>query len=63
MNISYPMIRVSGGKKYLLFGKIDLLCFLETRVSRFALLPYYRLNLVTIEISFCRINFNKIGYT
>ena len=43
-NISYPLIRtcVSGGKKCSFFGKFDLLCFLETPVLRFALLPYYR---------------------
>ena len=28
--------------KCLFFGKFDLLCFLETPVLRFALLPYYR---------------------
>ena len=33
---------VSGGKKYSFFGKIDLLCFLETPVLRFVLLLYYR---------------------
>ena len=34
--------RVSGGKKNLFFGKFDVLCFLETPVLRFTLLPYYR---------------------
>ena len=34
---------VSGGKKCLFFGKFGVLCFLETPVLRFALLPYYRL--------------------
>ena len=33
---------VSEGKKYLLFGKCDMLCFLVTSVLRFALLSYYR---------------------
>ena len=33
---------VSGGKKYSFFRKFDVLCFLETPVLRFALLPYYR---------------------
>ena len=33
---------VSGGKKCSFFGKFDVLCFLETPVLRFALLPYYR---------------------
>ena len=40
-NISYPLIR-TGGKKYSLFGKFDVFCFLETPVLRFALLPYFR---------------------
>ena len=35
-------ICVSGGKKCLFFGNFDILCFLETPVLRFALLPYYR---------------------
>ena len=33
---------VSGGKKCSFFGKFGVLCFLETPVFRFALLPYYR---------------------
>ena len=33
---------VSGGKKGSFFGKFDLLCFFETPVFGFALLPYYR---------------------
>ena len=33
---------VSGGKECLLFGKFGLLCFLETLVLRFTLLPYYQ---------------------
>ena len=33
---------VSGGKKCSFFGKFGMLCFLETPVLRFALLPYYR---------------------
>ena len=33
---------VSGGKKCSFFGKFDVLCFYETPVLRFALLPYYR---------------------
>ena len=33
---------VSGGKKCSLFGKFGVLCFLETPVLRFSLLPYYR---------------------
>ena len=34
--------RVSRGKKYSFFGKFGVLCFLETPILRFALLPYYR---------------------
>ena len=33
---------VSGGKKCSFFGKFGVLCFFETPVLRFALLPYYR---------------------
>ena len=33
---------VSGGKKCLFFGNFGMLCFLQTPVLRFALLPYYR---------------------
>ena len=33
---------VSGGKKCLFFGNFGVLCFLETPVLRFALLPYSR---------------------
>ena len=32
---------VSGGKKCLFSRKFDVLCFLETPILRFALLPYY----------------------
>ena len=35
---------VSGGKKCLFFGDFGVLCFLETPVLRFALLPYSRRN-------------------
>ena len=35
------MIRI-GGKKCSFFGKFGVLSFLETPVSRIALLPYYR---------------------
>ena len=33
---------VSGGKKCSFFEKFGVLCFFETPVLRFALLPYYR---------------------
>ena len=35
-------VSVSGCKKCSFFGKLGVLCFLETPVLRFALLPYYR---------------------
>ena len=35
-------VRVSGSKKCLFFGKFGVLCFPETPVLRFAILPYYR---------------------
>ena len=41
-NISYKYVCVSRGKKCLSFGNFGVLCFLETPVLRFALLPYYR---------------------
>ena len=40
-NRSDMYVCVSGGKKCSFFGKFDVLCFLETPVSRFALLPYH----------------------
>ena len=43
---TYTNVCVSGGKKCSFFGKFGLLCFLETHLLRFALLPYYRRNLV-----------------
>ena len=32
----------AGGKKCSFFGKLDVLCFLETPVLRFYLLSYYQ---------------------
>ena len=44
--IYFPLIRitwcVSGGKKCPFFGKLDVICFLETPILKFALLSYYR---------------------
>ena len=60
-NTAYPLIRtgtyvcVSGGKKCSIFGKFDVLYFLETPVLRFALLPYHRRINVTFYVSFCSI--------
>ena len=46
INISYPLIRTPTcayqGVNVLFFGKSAVLCFLETPVLRFTLLPYYR---------------------
>ena len=39
---THTFVCVSGGKKCSFFGKFGVLCFLETPVLRFALLPYYR---------------------
>ena len=41
-NECFKNVSVSGGKKYSFFGKFGVLCFLETPVLRFALLPYYK---------------------
>ena len=37
---THAYVCVSGGKKCSFFGKFGALCFLETPVLRFALLPY-----------------------
>ena len=39
---AHTYMRLSGGKKCSFFGKVGVLCFLETPVLRLALLPYYR---------------------
>ena len=39
-------MRVSGGKKCSFFGKFGVLCFLETPILRFALLPYCQQNVI-----------------
>ena len=46
---------VPGGKNYLFFGKFGVLCFLETPVLRFVLLPYYR------QMSAARAHSSKYG--
>ena len=38
---THMYVCISGGKKCLFFGKLGVLCFLETSVLRFTLLPYY----------------------
>ena len=39
---THMYVSVSEGKKCSFFEKFGVLCFLETPVLRFALLPYYR---------------------
>ena len=39
---THTYVCVSGGKKCLFFRNFDMLCFFETPVLRFAILPYYR---------------------
>ena len=43
---------VSGGKKCMFFRNFDVLCFLETPVLRFALLPYYRRYTTCLEVCY-----------
>ena len=43
---------VSEGKKCLFFGNFGVLCFLETLVLRFALLPYYRRKFLNLHSDF-----------
>ena len=50
---------VSGGKKCSFFGNFGVLCFLETPVLRFALLPYYR-RYQCDSIPICSINFQQL---
>ena len=39
---THTYVCVLGGKKCSFFGKFGVLCFLDTTVLRFALLPHYR---------------------
>ena len=39
---THTFVRISGGKKCSFLRKLDVLCFLETSVLRFTLLPYYQ---------------------
>ena len=55
-NISYPLIRTRTcayqGIRNVCFSEIfSVLCFLETPVLRFALLPYYRRSIYTSQLS------------
>ena len=40
---------LSGGKKYSFFGKFGVFSFLETPVLRFALLPYYQRDYMSLS--------------
>ena len=62
-NISYPLILTrtcahQGGKKCSFFGKFGVLCFPETPILRFALLPYYRR---AMDVSSSYLSHHKIG--
>ena len=46
---TFTYLYVSRGKKRSFFGKFGVLCFLVTTVLRFALSPYYRLNMVQYQ--------------
>ena len=46
---THMYVCVSGGKNCLLFGNFGVLCFLETPVLRFALLPFYRRSVLQEE--------------
>ena len=53
--LPHTYVCVSGGKKCLFFGNFGVLCFLETPVLRFALLPYsrrYVFDLITLFLTF-----------
>ena len=47
---THTLVYISGGKKCLFFGNFGVLCFLETPVLRFALLPYYRRTIITFRL-------------
>ena len=55
----YAHVCVSGGKKCSFFEKFGVLCFLETPVFRFALLPYYRWYLVWKWITHSYSNYSQ----
>ena len=57
---THTYICVSGGKKCSFFGKFSMLCFLETPVLRFALLPYYRRKVLLFIITASSKSFSKI---
>ena len=58
---AHTYVCVSGGKKYSFFGKFGVLCFLETPVLRFALLPYYRQNEIRKITNCCSEKFWKFS--
>ena len=49
---THTYVCVSGDKKCPLVGKFGVLCFLETPVLRFALLLYYRQNILKLMLFF-----------
>ena len=46
------ILSVYGGKKCSFFGEFGVLCFFETPILRFALLPYYRRFLMIDNIQY-----------
>ena len=51
---THTYVCVSRSKKCLFFGNFGVLCFLETPVLRFALLPYYRRIVILLSLNgFC----------
>ena len=58
----FTHVYVSGGKKCLLFGNFDVLCFLETPVLRFALLPYYRQDPLSLPTEESHVMFSHTLY-
>ena len=45
---TYTYVCISGGKRCSFFGQFGVLCFLETPVLRFVLLPYCRRHLESL---------------
>ena len=59
---THTYVCVSGGKTCLFFGNFGVLCFLETPVLRFALLPYYRrIVLVGTPLKLCFLQHKAIN--
>ena len=60
MLIIITYVCVSRGKKCLFFRNFDVLCFLETPVLRFALLPYYRRESLNLDIKKLQMKYNNL---